>query len=266
MELDQIVAILGLAVTTIITLVSLAYAIKQRNVVKREISKKRYLEDAQKNLNEAITLLRDINIPNIRSSHLSYEEMQDTFHDAFTMTNEILRASFDLKSKNIVLDVSYFIKSTGEQERSPEQFDLRSFIALLRTNGVRIDSESNISNFQRFLLNDLNFGIVVWSLGDLNKATERLLRYEEVYESISPDSIAELNALYEKVAEEILMTIHKPKHLEIKLDSFSTTEEIMIYLFEEILNYSHIAQMFSKVADVISDLTQARKELFLKIS
>ena len=57
-----------------------------------------------------------------------------------------------------------------------------------------------------------------------------------------------------------------PKSIEIDLDDFTETNETIRYLVEKILNYSRIADEFSKVSELISELTRARKELFLKIS
>lgn len=279
MELNLLLDILKIGVPTVIALASLIYVIKQRNVVKSALSKKRYLESALSNLNGAIESLRNINITHNLNSIESYEVWGDTTNDVVSLVADILRASFNLKTKNIVLDVSYYAEGQRKEQTGftstfkggGEGFfgveEAQTFVDTLRTYSVRIDSKTSIANFERFWRgNDLSFSILMSGFEELKEAKEKLLAYEEVYESLCPHVIRKLNQIIDNIAEGILEAIRKSKHIELDLQEFSEVRGIMIYLLEEILQYSKIAKEFSEVSELISELTEARKELFLKIS
>lgn len=111
----MIIDILMLVVPTTIALISLAYVMKQRATVKSELTKKRYLENAQSNLNEAIKSLRQLGVPSIRDISGGYETFGDIYNDLMMVLSEILRASFNLNKKEIPLEVSYELRDLGER-------------------------------------------------------------------------------------------------------------------------------------------------------
>jgi len=277
MELAWFFDILKLLVPTLIALGSLLYAYKQRQDVKEEILKKRYLENALANLNEAIKNLRGINIPNISSLKEGYETWGDAHGNAYTIATEILRASYELKTKKVSVNFPYEGTDYGEWDKPKSKkveykelkdfssFSQDSFIDHIRTHHFRIETGFEIPNFEQFWSNGLEFDFL-WNLRALEKAKQQLLAYEEVYENISLDSVNKLDKLFEEIAVEILRTIRNPKSLKINLEEFSNVNEIMKYLYENVLNYSFITKKFSNVPLLISELTEARKELFLKIS
>ena len=281
MELYLLIEILKLVVPTVIAIVSLYYAIKQRSIVKREISKKRYLESALSNLNEVIKSLRDIDVPNIQTLNENYDPYDtwgDVCNDGYSLISDILRASLELKKKKIILEVSYYIRDYGERgkpgsskhERIIQNFnelDTKWFIDFLGVDrAFSVKSETRITDFERTRLNDIGFSGFEWNIEILKKAAETLSSYEEVYETVSPDSVKKVNQLFEDIAKEIFKTICKPKRIEIDLNKFAEADEILRYLIEEILNFSYIAEENSKVSELISELIRARKELFLKTS
>ena len=279
MEMDLLIEVLKLVVPSIIALGSLYYAIKQRSLVKGEISKKRYLESALSNLNEAIKSLRSINIPRISSLGGGYD-LSDAWADvsfcAYSVCSEIFRASFELKKKKIPVEVSYSIRDLGVRPKfetaakTIENFDgldLQWFIDFLQPNrAYMITSHPRISNFEQFTVNDIDFGGFERGIDNLKKALEALLPYEEVFETVSPNSVKKTTELFEELAEEIFKTFSRSKTIEINLEKFGEMNGIIRYLIEQTLNYSRIAEKFSKVSEVISELIEARKELFLKIS
>jgi len=271
MELDLIIDILKLVVPTVIALVSLAYAIKQRSLVKREISKKGYLESALSNLNEAIEFLRII--PNLFST-----KSEDEWSEIEMIVWDILKGSFNLKKRKFALEVSYCIVDFMEKSDSPsEKYKyIRSFNGieprwlfdlLMKKDGlVFITAEPHIVGLSQSHISSVVFSMFEHAVHNLVKASKILSSHEEVYETVAPDSVKKVNHLIEEAAGEVFETIRKPIRLEIDLDKFSKSDDIVIYLFEKVLNCSHIADKFSKVSELISELTEARKELFLKIS
>jgi hypothetical protein len=278
MEISVIVGIIEWVIPTAIAVASLLYAAKQRNVVKREILKKRYLENALSNLNEAIKSLKKISVPSI--STLSYDlddAWGDYYRDAYTLVSEILRASFELKKKKIVIDVSYSMtglretdKSESDKEERKRNFDdlePKWFVDYLRSRkgGWRICSETEIPDFERWLGNELELDMFRWDVNTLLVAIEQLSNFDEVYETVSPNTVMKAKQLFEEIAEAIFSTAAESKRIEIDLDKFSKAGEVIKYLYEKILNYSHIAEKFSRVSDLISELGETRKELFLKI-
>lgn len=273
--MEMIIDILKLVVPTVIALVSLAYAIKQRSVVKREISKKRYLEEALSNLNQAIASLKAIQ----QDITVSDEDSGEKWCDSETIVMDIFRASFDLKKKKITLKVSYVVQDLGERDKPYSESNVREFknldiyesqwlVDLVgKTNkAITVESKTQIVDFRRASLNDLSFFKFVRAAQHLIEIEKALSSFEEVYESVSSDSMKKASQLSQEVVEEIFEVVAKPKNIEIDLESFSETHEIAKYLLEEILNYSHITETFSKVSEIVSELEKARKELFLKIS
>lgn len=276
MELDLIIDILMLVVPTIIALISLAYVMKQRSVVKEELSKKRYLENAQSNLNEAIKSLRQVGMPNIRDIHEGYETFGDVYNDFMMVLGEILRANFNLKRKEIHLEVSYELRDLGERSKLSsgsetkeitnfENLDPQWFINFSRTHTFYVNCYPRIRDFEQ-VWNVMLSSHADWNLGLLAEAMDTLLNYEEVYETVSPDSVKKVKRVFEEISTDMFNVFRKPKSIDVDLSRFSETDEILICLFEQILNYSHIAEKFSQVTDLIDELVEIRKELFLKIS
>jgi len=277
MELDLIIDILMLVVPTIIALISLAYVMKQRSLVKEELSKKRYLENAQSNLNEAIKSLRQVSMPNIRDISEGYEIFGDIYNDLMMMLGEILRANFNLNKKEIPLEVSYELRalrergkpsSEGEKKEITnfENLDPQWFINFCRTHTFYVACYPRIRDFEQVWNVMLTFSRMEWNLHSLAEAMDTLLNYEEVYETVSPDSVKKVKRLFEETSTDMFNVIRKPKSIDVDLSKFSETDEILRYLCEQILDYSHMAEKFSQVTDLIEELVEARRELFLKIS
>jgi hypothetical protein len=277
--MNLIIDILKWLIPTIIAVASLYYAIRQRSVVKREISKKRYLESAQTNLNEAINHLRNIDIPDLlmlwkdaKAGYPKYDEWEDACFGTYLLTDDILRASFKLKTNKIGMDVEYYIhyreRSEGEKTiRNLDEFEPQWLVDFFRSNRYfSIECETRINDYERDSNGEPDFSAFEHAIKLLNKSVETLSSFEEVYDSISPDSVKKVNRFFEDIVKEIFKVICKSRRIEIDLKKFAEAEEITRYIFEEILNYSHIASKFSKVSEAISELTKARKELFLKIS
>lgn len=269
-------------VSVIIALASLIYTIiynrKQRMIVEREISKKRYLESALSNLNGVIQSLKLIKIPCLCDlDSLLDSSFEDTYLDADTIVSEILKAGLETKKKKINLDVSYRLRELGKRgeenskttPRIIEKFnklDLEWFFNLLHSDKVfLLESNIKIQDYERRISNELSFDGFIFIIYELIQAKEKLFKYEDVYESISSDCLDNLNQLIKEVAEEIFKTISKPKTIQIDLNEFSIIDELMRFLIEKILNYSVLAQKLSKISDILSELTKVRKELFLKI-
>lgn len=267
MELSLILEALKWVVPILIALISLVYAIKQRNVVKKEISKKRYLEDALSNLNAAMETLRTIRILDIKKSN-DYEEWGDTATEFRMLTYEILRASFDLKMRKFVMNISYTANSYDKQtkESKVDLNDLESFLNALRSNRVWIYSHANIANVEMEFMNSPDFHHVTWDVESLVDALEALLKFEEAYESLRPDCVKNVKQAFEDVAKEIFVTVSQPKTIELVLAKFNTTDEISEHLCKEILNYPSLADKLSKVSELLSELSEARKELFMKVA
>lgn len=278
MELYDIIDILKWAIPTLIALVSLIYAIKQRNIVKREISRKRYLESALSNLNEVIEPLKDMKISPLSDIDSLAEELEDTYINAQTVTSEIIMASFETKKRKVNLAVSYRLR-LWERDKKPsektsrviEKFDEMSHEWLFDLfhsdkTGFFVESRTTIQGYKKRVDNELDFSDFDFLIRWLIEAKKKLSKYEEVYESISPNCLKNLNQLIKEGIEEIFKTISKPKTIQIDLDKFSTIDEIIEFLIEEVLNYSTLARKLSRISEIISELTEVRKELFLKIA
>ena len=278
MELYDIIDILKWAIPTLIALVSLIYAIKQRNIVKKEISRKRYLESALSNLNEVIEPLKDMKVSPLSDIDSLAEELEDTYFDAEVIASEIIKASFETKKKKVNLAVSYRLrlwerdkKSSEKTSRVIEKFDEMSpewLFNLFHSDkpSFFVESRTTIQGYKKRVDNELDFSdfysLICW----LIEAKKKLSKYEEVYESISPNCLKNLNQLIKEGIEEIFKTISKPKTIQIDVDKFSTIDEIIEFLIEEVLNYSTLARKLSRISEIISELTEVRKELFLKIA
>ena len=274
MELGPLLEALKWVVPTLIAVISLVYVIKQRNVVKKEISRKRYLENALSNLNAVIESLRSIRILDVKKSN-DYEEWEDTATDIYALTSELLIASFDLKTKKILMNISYTAEAwekslkkskVGEIKTTPLGLNnLESFLNVLRSSFVVIETEVNIGNAERRSTNSPDFNHVNCDAKILADALEALNRFEEVYESLSPYCVNNVKQVFEQVATEIFLTVNQPKTIELELTKFQSSDEISEHLCKEILNYPRIADKLSKVSELISDLIEARTELFKKV-
>lgn len=125
--------------------------------------------------------------------------------------------------------------------------------------------ETQIVGHERESNGEPDFGVILDGFELVKKAKEKLLTYEVVYESVSPYTLSKMNLFYERIGKAIFETYGKPKSMEINLDSFSTFDDVHHFVFETILDYTRIANEFSKVGELISDLVNIRKELFLKV-
>ena len=280
MESSEIIDALKWVVPTLIALGSLIYAIKQRNIVKKEISKKRYLENALSNLKEAIGYLEWIKMPNLSTdSDLKEEVGEDNSNNLNVLISEILKASFELKKTKFKLTVSYELTNFGKNGKFYSEKDVRKIrdfselsheylIDLIKSGGMfRIETDTDIPDYQREIVNEIEFNDFTYTLEFIRRAINKLSKYEEVYDSISPDSVKKAERLVEEISSEILQVISTPKEISVDLSKFSKTNEIARYLFENSLNYSPIAHKISEgVSSLVSNLTEVRRELFLKIS
>jgi len=145
-------------------------------------------------------------------------------------------------------------------------FDPQWFINFSRTHTFNVTCSPRIRDFEQVWDVTLFFSHANWNLLLLAKAIDTLLDYEEVYETVSPDSVKKVKRLFEEISTDVFNIIRKPKRIDVDLSEFSETDEILKYLCEQILDYSHIAEKFSQVTDLIEELVEARRELFLKIS
>jgi len=263
--MELVIEILKLVVPTIIALVSLAYAVKQRNVVRREISKKRYLESALSNLNATINSLKAIQ--NLMTSF----ENTDEWSESQYVASDVLTASYDLKKKKVALEVSYELVEFVEKDKirriqNLDEYTPEWFSDFVKEKDFFLSVDTETSSLGGPIQNAITLSEFRHAIKGLIQTKQNLSTFEEVYENVAPDSVKRFNHLFEEVSAEIFKTIYKPKRIEIDLNKFSETHEIAKYLFEEILGYSHIAERFSKISQLISELERARKELFLKIS
>jgi len=271
---------LKLAIPTTIALISLIYAMKQRNIVKKEIAKKRYLENAQVNLNEAIQHLRNINLPRLSDPNCNItENFEDEYNDASLIVNELLQANFESKRRRFTLKVSYELFDLGQSDKEYSERETKRIsdfsksnpellIDLLKSNRTfYINSETDILDFQRKSGNSIGFGLIVLSIEALWFAIEKLSAYEEVYDTVCPSIVKKANHLLEETTEEVFNVISKSKTIEIDLKEFSRTEDILEHLIDRYLNYNVISEKLSQgISELDSKLTEARKELFLRIS
>jgi dihydroneopterin aldolase len=110
--------------------------------------------------------------------------------------------------------------------------------------------------------------VFTWKLNLLRSfVIDKLTNYEEVYETVCPKITQIATKLFEEIVEEIFTVISKPKKVEVDLTKFSKVDDMTRYLLETYLNYGHISEKFSKgVSELESKLTEARKQLFLRIS
>jgi hypothetical protein len=281
MTLDT-VAILIASLSAIIALASLVYAIKQRQVIKSEIKKKRYLENAQTNLTKAIDHLRSIILPDLTDSNCDlYESLGDDYNDVSVIINQILYAGLESKRTKFTLEVSYELTDYGElhsekrEERIINDFSqwnpkllADTLIDLFkRDTTFSIKSETVIPDYERRVVNEISFRVFTWELEQLRLAIDKLTNYEEVYETVCPDIIKTATRIFEEISKEIFNVISEPKKVEVDLAKFSKVDDIIRYLFETYLNYNHISEKFSKgISELDSKLTEARKQLFLRIS
>ncbi len=278
--MDFALEALKLAIPTIIAVVSLFYAIKQRNLVKKEITKKKYLESAQTNLSEAIQHLRNVRLPNL--SDLNYdlqENLEDIYIDASIIVEDFLRAYFESKKTHFTLRVSYELNDLGASGKPYSENETRRIsdfsqsspkllVDLLRSDrSFCINSETDILDVQRRVGNSPGFDPLEWGLRGLWFALSKLSAYEEVYDTVCPNVVKQANQLLEETAEQVFKAISVPRTVEIDLKEFSKTDDIIKRLIDTLLNYTHISEKLSQgISELDSKLTEARKELFLKIS
>ena len=278
--MDLVLEILKLIIPTAIALASLVYAAKQRNMVKNEISKKRYLESAQSNLNEAISDLKSIAADSMSDLNCDLDEAlgPDNRVNVDAIVNDVLKASFETTKKRMTLSVSYELTDCGARtkpysEKEPEKItDFSNLSSKLLIDLIKSDrtfwiqSTTVIPHFERRLANEIEFDVSSWGLVNLWRVICRLSKFEEVYDTVCPNIVKRANQLLEITAEEIFKVISESKKVEVDLEKFSKTDDLAKYLVETFLNYSHIYGNFSKgISDLIHSLTEARKELFLRL-
>jgi hypothetical protein len=277
-ELDLVAILIALSSATI-SLVSLSYAAKQRNIVKHELVKKHYLENAQTNLTEVIERLRKTELPKIDETCDLRETIGDSYWDANVLTQQILIASFESKKTKIMLEVSYELKDygkTGELDseaktKTTSDFSQSSpkllYDLFKLDRAFSIESNTVIPDYQRNLGNEIHLDLLEWGLRNLVFAIDKLTNYEEVYETVSANIMKFAIHLLEETTKEVFKVISEPKKVEVDLRKFSRADDITKYLFETYLNYGHISKMLSQgISELDSKLTEARKELFLRIS
>lgn len=278
--MDFALEALKLAIPTIIAVVSLFYAIKQRNLVKKEIARKSYLESAQTNLSEAIQRLRKVQLANLSDPNCDLEkDWEDTYFDASTIVEDFLRAYFESKRTQFTLRVSYELNDLGapgkpyseKETRRISDFSQSSpklLVDLLRSDrSFYISSETDILDVQRRVGNSPRFDPLERGLHGLWFALSKLSAYEEVYDTVCPNVVKQANQLLEETAEQVFKAISVPRTVEIDLKEYSKTDDITKHLIDTLLNYTHISEKLSQgISELDSKLTEARKELFLKIS
>ena len=276
----DVVAILIASSSAIIALLSLIYAIKQRQVIKKEIEKKRYLENAQTNLTEIINDLRSRKLPDLTDASCDlHESLEDEYNDVSTIAEQILRASFESKRTKFTLEVGYGLTDFGEMKKHASEKEWKIYddfsqsspnllLDLLRTNrSFLLSSKTVIPDYQRRIGNEISFHIFMWELRSLKSAVDKLANYEEVYETVCPNITETASRLLEQVCEEIFSVISESKKVEVDLTKFLKVDDIARYLFETYLNYNHISEKFSKGnSELDSKLSEARKQLFLRMS
>jgi len=279
MDLTLIIEILRWVIPIVISLGSLIYAVKQRNIVKKEISKKGYLENAITCLSAVIHQLEKIEVPNlsalwedVKAYYSKYPQWENACFGTYLLATDILRASFNMKTKKIDMEVEYIVSIQDRSEGAKKvsnlnEFEPKWFIDLTHSNKkFSVTCNTNIKNYKRDTDGEPEFDVFEDIIILLKKSQNLLLDYEEVYEMVSPNLFKKVNCFVEDVTKEIFKVIRKPKHIELDLNEFADSEEIKSYVFEEILNYSQLASKFSKISEVVSELVETRKELFLKIS
>jgi hypothetical protein len=278
--LDFVLEALKLAIPTIIALASLIYAIKQRNIVKKEIAKKRYLENAQINLNEAIQRLRNVNLPRLQDQNCDIREsIPDEYNDANMIANDLLQAYFESKTTRFTLKVTYWLTDLGDLDKEYSKREIKDIsdfsksspkllIDLLKANkSFWIHSETDILEIQRQFGNSIGFHPITWGIESLWFAIKKLSMYEEVYDTVCPNIVKRVNNLLDEIAEDVFRVISEPKTIEIDLKEFSKTDDIIKHLIDRYLTYIAISEKLSQgISELDSKLTEARKELFLKIS
>jgi hypothetical protein len=132
--------------------------------------------------------------------------------------------------------------------------------------GLILHSDIKIQNFERQLSNDIGLNRWIGLLSNLRNARRKLAEFEDVYNSISPDCVKKLDKLIKEIGEAVFATFSTPKRLEIDLDEITGTDELERLLIEKTMNYSEINKKFLGVSEIVSNLTETRKQLFLKIS
>ena len=274
MELDLIIEILKLVVPTVIAVFSLYYAIRQRGVVKREISKKRYLERALSNLNETLKT-----IERLPDRIKLDDEDSDEWGEAKFLADDILRASFEMKKRQIRLNITYLLEDWGKKGEKmphltpriplPDKFEplwLANFLLRNRDKAIWLETETEIIGFERPSANSPDSVAFLFVLKALIDAIDKLSTFEEVYDSLVLNSVENIRQIYATLSEELLKTIWKNKQVEINLDNFKNAKQVERFLLEEITSYSKLIKKFSEVSEVVSVLKEVRKELFSKVS
>ena len=94
-------------IAAIIAVLTFVYSRKKWKVLKEQVMRKRYLEDALSNLKTVINSLSSIRLPKLEDTHLP-DELVDTYTDAYVLASNIVIAGYELKKKKFVLNVSYF--------------------------------------------------------------------------------------------------------------------------------------------------------------
>ena len=268
--------ILQVVIPLIPALITILALIYDRRKWKEEATRKRYLENALSNLKTVINSLSSIRLPKLEDIHLP-NELIDTYADAYLLASNIVIAGYELKKKNIILNVSYTASLEQSSENSKYrirriknigEYDIDQFIYLIKSaNFITIYSETEIEGYEPIFSNviyEISFIDITSRFRRLIRAKNDLATYAEIYETLSPNLMNKIDQLIKEIAKEILKAC-KAKKIEINLEEFSSTHDIARYLLNEYLNYNSLERSFSKIFGIISELSNVSKQLFLKL-
>ena len=259
-------------IAAIIAILTFVYSRKKWKVLKEQVMRKRYLENALSNLKTVINSLSSIRLPKLEDTHLP-DELVDTYTDAYVLASNIVIAGYELKKKKFVLDVSYFASLVQTSENLKRfrrinniaEYDVDRFIDLIESESfITIYSKTKIEGYEPFFSNEISFIDFTRILRLLIHVKNNLVAYAEIYEILSPNLMNKIDQLIKEIAEEILKAC-KAKKIEINLEEFSSTHDIARYLLDEYLNYNSLERIVSKISGITSELSDMSKQLFLKL-
>lgn len=270
-DIDVALDLLFRIVPIIVAVVALVYVIKQRGVVKKELLRKKYLENALTNLKESIKILKKAKIigeseNNVETDSWEDEEMSDA---ALTLRD------FAKGTKKTTLFISYRFGIISEKDNIFKVKAIRDLNAdgknqLVYTlhdtseKGFLISAEIGLEKYEE-LIASIPLYCFEKFLNRITKVMEKLLLYEEIYESINPNSIDNLRQFLDETACLILKVLRNKKTVEVDSEKLSTTKEVIQFLNKNLVNYSKFAIRLTKLSEILADLEDMCKQLFLKI-
>lgn len=278
--MDWLIDLVKWLIPTIIAIIGVAFGILQRKIAKEEISKKRHLESALTNLNNVIEIIEGL------PARIEFHEESNVFMDTEVVIDDILRASLTAKKKVVSLEVSYFVEDHGDPNipidkrypykkiSLPKEYDPDWLLNVLIEKGwwlrggrIKISTRTEIKGYTRKVINSPDPDDFLRVLHHLLEAENKLLMYEEVYETLAYHSLNEIKQVYKEIGRTLFELIRKEKRrIKVDLDKLNNIEEMREFLWEQILNYSGLRSHVLKTSKVISSLKKARKELFLKLA